>query len=588
MLAGKDTLAILPTGGGKSLTYQIPALLLDGVTVVVSPLISLMKDQVDQLGQNGVLAATLNSSQDPATHEHNRRLLLDGRAKILYAAPESLLAGKAASLLDQLQVRLLTIDEAHCISEWGHDFRPEYRQLARLRAKLPNAAVLALTATATLPVRQDIARQLKVNPANILVGGFGRPNLRVAVLPKHNPIRQAIGVIGSDPARTGIIYCFSRKNTEEVAQLLNQAGISALPYHAGLDDAQRQAAQEAFARDDVRVIVATIAFGMGINKSNVRFVIHYDLPKSIEGYYQEIGRAGRDGLDSDCVLLYSPADANSIRFINNQKPAAEQRKAEQLLAGMLQYAETTHLCRHHQLLAYFGEQSAGQNCQQCDVCRDGPTTQADITILAQKYLSASLRTEGRFSATHLINILRGEPSQAVLRWGHNEQKTFGIGKELNESQWRVVARQLVAQGLVAEQGEYRQVAVTPKGRQTLDARQTILGNDPHTAASPKRARANPSASTQQGYFGQYDTLLFELLRQERKQLAANAGVPPFVIFSDKTLTEMASSFPTSMAAFRKVGGVGEYKANQYGPRFIEVIRQYQQQHPQAKAGAKKK
>ena len=602
VLAGKDTLAILPTGAGKSLTYQLPALLMDGLTVVVSPLIALMKDQVDQLNLNGVPAVMLNSSLGADAYHENRESLRLGQAKILYASPEGLLDGRAQSALARLPVSCITIDEAHCISEWGHDFRPEYRRLAELRQRYPQATCLALTATATPRVRQDIARVLGIAAANVMVASFRRPNLRITVQQRSaNGTQAVLALLRQHRGQAGIIYCLSRKTVETLADDLRDAGIEALPYHAGLDEATRAANQEAFQNDNAQVMVATIAFGMGINKSNVRFVAHYNLPKSVENYYQEIGRAGRDGLPADCVLLYDPNDVRKFEFILREKPAAEQRQSRQQIAQMAAYAENGSACRQRQLLAYFGEPAA-EPCGSCDVCRHGPTAQTDITLAAQKYLSCAHRAEGKFAAAHLIKVLLGDADEHVLRWKHDQLSTFGIGKEYSTAQWRQVARQMVLLGLAREEGKWSNVQVTELGLRTLKERLPVLGKAPE--ATPTRRKrmeygngANPPAQGS-GIFGraasepaanaapsrlqvapsaeaaQYDRDLFEALRAKRRELADGRGVPAFLIFSDASLIQMARDLPQSPATFLRINGVGQAKAEAFGAEFLAVIRAY--------------
>jgi ATP-dependent DNA helicase RecQ len=403
----RDTLAVMPTGGGKSLCYQIPALLFDGLTVVVSPLISLMKDQVEQLRAYGVRALFLNSSLGPQEYLENMGYIRRGEVKLLYLAPETLLTPRILSLLDSVNVDLLTIDEAHCISEWGHDFRPEYRQIVEVRKRFPGAVCLALTATATSRVRQDIRTTLKFATTNEFIASFNRENLYIEVLRKRDPIAQTIQMLERYRDQSGIIYCFSRKQVDELAYYLASKGYSVRPYHAGLEDAERRRNQEAFIRDDAQIIVATIAFGMGINKPNVRFVIHYDLPKSVEGYYQEIGRAGRDGLSAHCLLLYSYSDVAKLNYFIDQKTGTEKRVAIQHLDAIVRYAEDETGCRRRPLLNYFGESVSAETCSNCDNCTSAPTPLTDITIYAQKFLSCVKRADEKFGAGHIADILLG-------------------------------------------------------------------------------------------------------------------------------------------------------------------------------------
>lgn len=578
VLDRRDTLAIMPTGGGKSLCYQIPALIFDGLTVVVSPLIALMKDQVEQLRAYGVPALYLNSTLSFEAYQENMDALRRKEAKLLYVAPETLLTPRIFTLLDSLQVDLLTIDEAHCISEWGHDFRPEYRQLVEVRSRYPQAVCLALTATATPRVRADIKSQLGFTQSNEFLASFNRENLYFEVLPKHDPNRQVLKFLERFKDQSGIIYCFSRKEVDDLAAFLAKKGYSVRPYHAGLEDAERKANQEAFVRDDVQIIVATIAFGMGINKPNVRFVLHYDLPKSIEGYYQEIGRAGRDGLPAHCLLLYNYGDAAKQRYFNDQKEGDERRVAIQHLEAMIRYAEDETTCRRKLLLNYFGEVYPSQNgagrehkCGNCDHCTAAPPVFSDITIPAQKFLSCVKRTGERFGAGHVVDVLRGSKNEKVLRYGHDQLSTYGIGAELTEKQWLALGRQLVQLGFLSQEGEYRTLSLTPKAMTALRERTPIMGQMPEVEERPQKKK-EPQPSLE------YNNALFALLRIKRKELADEAGLPPYVIFSDKTLAEMATYFPQSLESLIQINGVGQVKLRQYGQAFLEVIQHYCEKH----------
>jgi ATP-dependent DNA helicase RecQ len=567
VLAGRDTLAIMPTGGGKSLCYQIPALLLDGLTLVVSPLIALMKDQVEQLRANGVPAVVLNSSLSPLEYQENMDYVRTCAAKLLYMAPETLLTERIFSLLAGLRLALLTIDEAHCISEWGHDFRPEYRQLVEVRQRYPGAVCLALTATATPRVRTDIKSSLGFAQSNEFVASFNRENLYIQVAPKSEPTRQTLHFLERFKDQSGIIYCFSRRQVDELAAYLADKGYSARPYHAGLEDDERRRNQEAFIRDDAQIIVATIAFGMGINKPNVRFVLHYDLPKSIEGYYQEIGRAGRDGLPAHCLLLYSYSDVAKLRYFIEQKEGDERRVASQHLDAIVRYAEDEHNCRRKPLLGYFGELYFDSNCKNCDNCTSVPLPLSDITIPAQKFLSCVKRTGERFGAAHVVDVLRGSKGEKVLRNGHDKLTTYGIGGELDQKQWMHLARQLVQLGYLNQDGEYRVLSLTLKATEALKNRTPIQGRVQEVEERPRNAKARQTEL-------EYNHALFALLRQKRKELADLAGVPPYVIFSDKTLVEMAAYYPQSLQSLLEMSGVGRVKLNQYGEAFLEVIRDY--------------
>jgi ATP-dependent DNA helicase RecQ len=573
ILARHDSLAVMPTGGGKSLCYQIPALLFEGLTVVVSPLISLMKDQVEQLRDYGVPAVVLNSSIPRDEYQANMRAVQNCTTKLLYLAPETLLTPRILSLLSSTRVDMLTIDEAHCISEWGHDFRPEYRRMIEVRELLPNAVCLALTATATPRVREDIRSSLKFTSSNEIVASFNRDNLFIEVTPKRDALKQTELLLERFKDQSGIIYCFSRKQVDEIAAYLSQRGFSTRPYHAGLDDAERRKNQEAFIRDDVQIMVATIAFGMGINKPNVRFVIHYDLPKSIEGYYQEIGRAGRDGLPAHCLLLYSYADAAKQRYFIDQKEGDEQRVAALHLESMVRFAEGESNCRRKPLLAYFGEFLSILNCNNCDNCTSAPEETADITLPAQKFLSCVKRAGERFGAGHVADVLMGSTGEKVLKFGHQQLSTYGIGKELTKDQWMNLARQLVKLGFLEQEAAFRTLRLTPKALDTLKRRAPIMG-----AALKARDQGRVRAEKIRPQDIVYDDKLFELLRRKRKELADAANLPPYVVFPDRTLIEMAAYYPQRSASLLDINGVGRMKMMRYGDEFLAVIRSYCKQN----------
>jgi ATP-dependent DNA helicase RecQ len=578
VLARRDTLAVMPTGGGKSLCYQIPSMLFDGLTVVVSPLISLMKDQVEQLRAAGVPCLFLNSSLSPQEYQENMDYVKRGEVKLMYVAPETLLTPRILTLLAGLTVDCLTIDEAHCISEWGHDFRPEYRQLVEVRKRFPTAVCLALTATATARVRQDIRSTLKFSTANEFVASFNRDNLYIEVLPKRDPVQQTIDMLERYKDQSGIVYCFSRKQVDELASYLISRGYSARPYHAGLEDADRKRNQEIFIRDDVQIIVATIAFGMGINKPNVRFVIHFDLPKSIEGYYQEIGRAGRDGLPAHCLLLYSYADVAKLNYFIDQKEGEERRVAIQHLSAIVSYAEDETNCRRKPLLNYFGETYSADNCSNCDNCNSSPTPLTDITIPAQKFLSCVKRADEKFGAGHITDILLGSKNEKVIRWGHDKLSTYGIGAELTKKQWMHLARQLLRMGYLKQEGEYHTLSLTPKALEALRKRATIMG----ILQEAERVRKKDGKKDEV----EYNHALFAILRQKRKDMADEAGVPPYVIFSDRTLTEMSAYYPQSMESLLTISGVGQVKLRQYGETFLDVVKEYCRKHELKAVGAK--
>ena len=569
VLARRDTLAVMPTGGGKSLCYQIPSLLFSGLTVVVSPLISLMKDQVEQLRAYGVPSLFINSSLSPQEYQENMEYVRRGEVKLLYVAPETLLTPRILSLLDSIQVDCLTIDEAHCISEWGHDFRPEYRQLVEVRKRFPNAVCLALTATATSRVRQDIRTTLKFATTNEFIASFNRENLYIEVAQKRDPFAQTIDMLERYKDQSGIIYCFSRKQVDELAEYLASKGYSVRPYHAGLEDTDRRKNQEAFIRDDAQIIVATIAFGMGINKPNVRFVIHFDLPKSIENYYQEIGRAGRDGLPAHCLLLYSYSDIAKLNYFIDQKEGGEKRVAMQHLDAIVRYAEDERICRRKPLLHYFGESFQADNCSNCDNCTSAPTPLTDITIYAQKFLSCVKRADEKFGAGHITDILLGSKNEKVLRWEHDKLSTYGIGTELTKKQWMHIARQLLTMGYLKQEGEFHTLSLTVKALEALKKRETIFG----VVQEAERVRTKGKKEEVE-----YNSALFALLRQKRKEMADETGVPPYVIFSDKTLVEMAAYYPQSVTSLLNISGVGQVKLRQYGDAFLEVIKAYCEKH----------
>ena len=570
VLKKRDTLVIMPTGGGKSLCYQIPALIFKGLTIVVSPLISLMKDQVEQLTELGVPAVVLNSSLSNEEYSRNLERVKKNGVKLLYLAPEALLTPGMLSMLSSLQVDCLAIDEAHCISEWGHDFRPEYRQLVRVRSRFPFATCVALTATATPRVQEDIKNNLKFDASNEFIASFNRENLFIQVTPKNNPTSQTIEFLRKYPDQSGIIYCFSRRQVDDLYETLKSRGYSVRPYHAGLSDTERTQNQELFIRDDVQIIVATIAFGMGINKPNVRFVIHFDLPKNIETYYQEIGRAGRDGLRAHCLLLFSYADIQKIKYFINQKDDHEQQVANIHLNSMLQFAETNG-CRRIPLLTYFGEDYSTEKCDMCDNCLAGEKKLVDITIPAQKFLSCVKRADEIFGANHIIDVLRGSQSKKVLKFGHTTLSTYGIGKEYSRKQWFHLARQFIQKGLIVQDTKYGSLKLTEKAYDVLKGRELVFGilEEEHFPDRKEKKKK---------YEYEHDHVLFEKLRKRRKELADKAGIPPYVIFPDKTLIEMAAFFPRSGESLLHIHGVGSVKYNKYGTIFMNIIDEYCQEH----------
>ena len=568
---GKDhCLVLMPTGGGKSLCYQLPALCLDGLTLVVSPLIALMKDQVDALRANGIPAAFVNSSMTASEIGSIHTAALMGRIKILYIAPERLTVPGFISFLDSASVSLIAIDEAHCISEWGHDFRPDYRNLKALRARFPDVPCIALTATATERVREDIVTQLDIPDGKTFISSFNRKNLTYSVLPKRDQFGELLKLLNKHKGESAIIYCFSRKGTEELVADLADEGLNALPYHAGLDPGTRRANQERFIRDETPIIVATIAFGMGIDKPDVRLIVHYDIPKSVEGYYQETGRAGRDGLASDCVLFYSPGDRSRQEYwIGQMKDEEEQRRARRQLDGMVEYSEMTG-CRRAYLLRYFGEELDEQNCGGCDFCL-ADMEEFDATVIAQKILSAVIRTEERFGVSHVVNVLRGSRAKRVIEVGHDKLSVYGIARDFSKDEITTISRQLIDGGLLAKAGgEYPTLSVTPAGREFLRSRATLR------LTRKKESRAERKRSDDSSL--DYDRGLFELLRNVRRVLAEERGVRPYVVFGDASLVQMAYFVPQSRESFSRITGVGATKLEEYGETFVKHIREYAEHH----------
>ena len=568
ILAKNDTLVVMPTGGGKSLCYQIPALIFEGLTIVISPLISLMKDQVAQLTQSGVAAAVLNSSLSPDAYRRNVRLVKQKKAKLLYLAPEALLKSNMQELLSAVNIDCLAIDEAHCISQWGHDFRPEYRRLAEARDHFTDTVCVALTATATPRVREDIKTSLHMDRDREFMASFNRENLFIRMLPKDSPVDQTIEFIRKFPDQSGIIYCFSRKQVEDLNAILEDEGFSVRPYHAGLSDMDRHRNQEAFIRDDVLIIVATIAFGMGIDKPNVRFVVHFDLPQNIESYYQEIGRAGRDGLKSHCLLLFSYGDVQKIKYFIDQKNDHEKRVANIHLSSLIRLVET-EICRRIPLLHYFGEDYTLDKCNMCDNCLSEKKDLVDITVDAQKFLSCVKRTGEKFGSNHLIDVLRGSQAKKVQQFGHHKLSTYGIGQSYSKKQWQQLSRQFLHKELMVQDMEFGSLKLTAKGWDVLKGDLKIWG-----VLAPKEAAAPTARETDKLDDLDYDRQLFEILRKTRKELADKSGVPPFVIFSDKTLVEMATFFPQSSDNFLDIHGIGTVKAKKFGDLFMQVIGSY--------------
>jgi ATP-dependent DNA helicase RecQ len=565
-LLGKDAFVLMPTGGGKSLCYQLPALKMSGLTLVVSPLIALMKDQVDALQANGIAAAFINSTLSPAEIDQTQTEARMGKLKILYAAPERLANPGFKNFLAALKISLIAIDEAHCISEWGHDFRPDYRNLKLLRNIFPNVPVMALTATATEKVRKDIVSQLSLERAKIFISSFNRPNLSYAVLPKKDSYNQLIEILQAHKNESAIVYCFSRKDTENLAVDLRREGFKALAYHAGLESGKRRTNQEKFIRDEAHIIVATIAFGMGIDKPDVRLVVHYSLPKSIEGYYQETGRAGRDGLPSQCVLFYSFGDISKQQFFIRQiEEEGERDNAYRKLNQMVEYCELP-TCRRAHLLSYFGENYEREKCDGCDVCLS-PKAEFDATVVSQKIFSAIVRTGERFGANYVIDVLTGARNKKIAERSHQKLSVFGIVSDFTKEELRNIVSQLVGKKMLVKTGEeYPVLALSQRGKEFLKNRDDILLRKPESGRETIRKSA--------AFEADYERDLFDQLRLLRKKIADEKGVPPFVVFGDLALTQMATYFPQSEDSFSKISGVGEEKLRQYGKIFTDVIQAY--------------
>lgn len=603
VLTGNDTLAVMPTGGGKSLCCQIPALALDGITLVISPLIALMQDQVSQLEAAGIEAIFLNSSLSFDQYTLNTSLIRSGSVKLVYCAPETLVTERMQQLLSNVKISLLTIDEAHCISEWGHDFRPEYRMISSVRKNHPEAVCLALTATATKTVREDIKHSLMLGSKtfgygfNEFVLTFNRPNIFLEVKSKSAPVQNiakllknktqfklskadeiVLEFLNEHNDESGIIYCFSRKQVDELSDFLKEQDFSVLPYHAGLSDAERTENQRKFVQDEVPIIVATVAFGMGINKPNVRFVIHYDLPKSLEQYYQEIGRAGRDGENAHALLLYSYADTNKIRFFMQEKTGREREIAEKQLETMIAFAQSRK-CRRELLLAHFGEtlETHEKDCC-CDICSSGFKTEdvnVDVTIPTQKLLSAILRTGERFGASYVIDVLLGSRQKRILDYGHQKLSVFGIGTEYSKQDWHELVRLLIDAGFLKKSSDYQVLSLTRDAKDTLREKgKVVLPFVPqqHTSISKPEMHSMRKATVDRTDIK--GMAILEELKALRKKLAREAEVPPYVIFGDKTLEDIAAKKPVVSSQLTDIYGIGEVKAERYGDYIINIVRQF--------------
>ena len=568
-LNGQDALVVMATGNGKSLCYQIPALCFEGVTLVISPLISLMKDQVDQLQANGIEADFLNSSQTLEQQQQVQNKLISGQLKLLYVSPEKVMTNSFFQLISYSKVSFIAIDEAHCISQWGHDFRPEYTQLGGLKASFPHAPIMALTATADYATRQDILTHLNLENPHKYIGSFDRPNIRYTLEEKYKPMEQLTRFVLAQKGKSGIIYCNSRNKVERIAESLRNKGVSAAAYHAGMETALRERVQQDFLRDNVQVVVATIAFGMGINKSNVRFVAHFDLPRSIESYYQETGRAGRDDLPAEAVLFYEPADYAWLQKILLEKPETPQRQIEQhKLEAIGEFAES-QTCRRLVLLNYFGEHRQTP-CNNCDICLD-PPKKYDGLVDAQKVMSTIYRVGQCFGAHYVIAVLRGMHNQKIIERQHDKLSVYGIGKDKSKEHWQSVIRQLIHLGFV------QQVIseLNPTLQLTEGAKAILKGEEPLELAMPRISAISKIAhNPQRQGVANYDKDLFARLRFLRKQIADKENIPPYIVFNDATLQEMAQYMPTSNIEMLQINGVGSIKLERFGQPFMALIQEH--------------
>ncbi len=569
IMAGKNTFVIMPTGAGKSLCYQLPAVMQEGTAIVISPLIALMKNQVDQLTAIGVNAQFLNSSLTKAEMNKVKKQTLDGEVKLLYVAPESLTKEENVVFLKKANVSFVAIDEAHCISEWGHDFRPEYRRIKSIIAQIGDLPIIALTATATPKVQLDIQKNLQMETADVFKSSFNRKNLYYEVRPKHQTKKQLIKFIKANLGKSGIIYCLSRKKVQEIAELLNVNDIKAAPYHAGLESQVRMKNQDDFLNEEVDVIVATIAFGMGIDKPDVRFVIHYDTPKSLEGYYQETGRGGRDGLEGNCLMFYSYNDIIKLEKFNKDKPVTERDNAKVLLQEMAAYAESS-VCRRKQLLHYFGEHFE-KDCGFCDNCLK-PKEKFEGKEYVNTVLQSIEETGERFDINHITNVIRGVENQYVKSYAHNEMKTFGKGKDDSESLWNSVVRQaLIMDYLEKDIDNIGVLKLTKKGKAFLQNPESVVLSKNHDFENAVEAATIERENTAEKA---YDKNLFEILKSLRKKTAKQKGLPPYVVFQDPSLEEMATVYPTTKEELAQVNGVGMGKVLKFGAPFIQAISDY--------------
>ncbi|WP_406660628.1 DNA helicase RecQ [Methanolobus sp. ZRKC3] len=593
VLEKKDTFVLMPTGGGKSICYQIPALLMDGITVVVSPLISLMKDQVDSLKENGVDAAYLNSTLSPTQSQKIYQDIESNRIKMLYVAPERLTMTHTLSMLKKINVGLFAIDESHCVSEWGHDFRPEYRRLSILKRRFPDVPIIALTATATPKVRKDTLEQLKMEGCKTYVASFDRKNLLYQVKPKTDAYNQILRYLKKHKDESGIVYCQSRKSVDSIAKKLRKDGFNALPYHAGLSDSQRAKNQEMFIKDKVDIVVATVAFGMGIDKPNVRFVIHYDLPKNLESYYQETGRGGRDGLECECILYFSRGDRYKIEYFIKQKNKKEERDiALKQLREMVSYCEST-TCRRKVLLSYFGEETEEDNCGKCDACIQ-PRETADGTEDAKTIIECIDELGQRFGMTHVIDVLTGANTKKIRDKKHNLLNSYGSGNKYPKARWLEISQEMLHQKVIVVEGaRYPLLKLNKSSREVMNGARTVLLTknvdfdiadecicEEDTNYSANKSRTTPAVKKRRSSSGSDEELL-QKLKELRKRMAEMQDVPPYIVFADTSLKQMAAKRPRDKAALLQITGVGEYKLKKYGDIFLKEINGYFEEQSQA-------
>ena len=575
LLEGNDTFVIMPTGAGKSLCYQLPAVTLDGTAIVISPLIALMKNQVDQLQAFGINAQFLNSTLSKAEAKRVKKETIEQKVKLLYVAPESLTKEETVAFLQQANISFIAVDEAHCISEWGHDFRPEYRRIKSIVQQLGNHPIIALTATATPKVQLDIQKNLNMEEASLFKSSFNRTNLYYEVRPKQDIKKQLIRFVKEQKGKSGIVYCLSRKKVEEIAEFLKVNDINAAPYHAGLDPSQRAKNQEGFLNEDIDVIVATIAFGMGIDKPDVRFVAHYDVPKSLEGYYQETGRAGRDGIESKCLMFFSHNDIAKLDKFNKDKPVQERDNSRLLLQEMTSFAESA-VCRRVQLLHYFGEEFRKEKCGKCDNC-----THPTITYEGKEYVELVLKTvkatESRFGMLHLVDVIKGNPSEYVLSYSHDKLDVYSSGDTQTEDFWRSVIRQSLLAGLLEKDIEnIGTLKMTERGRAFIKSPDSIILYKNHDFDDIKKEDEEIDSTPIEATA--YDEKLYEMLKSLRKKIAKKHNLPPYVIFQEPSLEEMATTYPCTIEELTTVTGVGQGKALKFGKDFVVLIEQYVEDH----------